>query len=79
MRQSKGPQFTRFFKPAIEVLRNSGGSGIVAEVIDRVIEKMEISESEQAVTISNGQSRIRNQVQWARLYLVRAGYIDSSK
>jgi hypothetical protein len=40
MRQTKGPQFTRFFKPVIEVLRNSGGSGTVAEVIYRVIEKM---------------------------------------
>jgi restriction system protein len=79
MRQIKGPQFTRFFKPVIEVLRDSGGSGTVAEIIDRVIEKMGISESEQAVTISNGQSRVRNQIQWARLYLVRAGYIDSSK
>jgi len=79
MRQSKGPQFTRFFKPVIDVLKESGGSGTVAEIIDRTIEKMGISESEQAVTISNGQSRVRNQVQWARLYLVRAGYIDSSK
>jgi len=79
MRQSKGPQFTRFFKPIIEVLKESGGSGTVAEVIDRAIEKMEISENEQAVTLKNGQSRVRNQVQWARLYLVRAGYLDSSK
>jgi len=79
MKQSKGPQFTRFFKPIIEVLKESGGSGTVAEVIDRAIEKMEISENEQAVTLKNGQSRVRNQVQWARLYLVRAGYLDSSK
>jgi restriction system protein len=79
MRQSKGPQFTRFFKPIIEVLKESGGSGTVAEVIDRAIEKMEISENEQTVTLKNGQSRVRNQVQWARLYLVRAGYLDSSK
>jgi hypothetical protein len=25
------------------------------------------------------KSRIRNQVQWGRLYLVRAGYLDSSR
>lgn len=79
MKQSKGPQFTRFFKPIIEVLKESGGSGTVAEVIDRAIEKMEISENEQTVTLKNGQSRVRNQVQWARLCLVRAGYLDSSK
>jgi restriction system protein len=79
MRQSKGPHFTRFFKPIIEVLKESGGSGTVSEVIDNAIEKMRIPESEQEVILKSGQSRVRNQVQWARLYLVRAGYLDSSK
>jgi hypothetical protein len=31
------------------------------------------------VTLNTGQSRIRNQVQWARLYLVRAAYLDASR
>ncbi len=76
---TKGPQFVRFFKPIIEVLKDSGGSGTAAEVIDRVIEKMGIPESEQEVTLKGGQSRIRNQIQWARFYLAQAGLIDSSK
>lgn len=79
MVKGKGPQFTRFFIPILKVLRTSGGSGTVSEVIDSVIELMNIPESEQAVTLKNGQSRIRNQVQWARLYLVRSGYLDASK
>lgn len=79
MRQGKGPQFTRFFKPIIEVLKETGGSGTVSEVIDNAIEKLRIPESEQEVTLKSGQSRVRNQVQWARLYLVRSGYLDSSK
>jgi len=79
MRKTKGPEFTRFFIPILEVLKETGGSGTVAEVIDRVIEKMAIPESEQEVTLKNGQSRVRNQVQWARLYLVRTGYLSSSK
>jgi restriction system protein len=79
MREGKGPQFTRFFKPIIEVLKETGGSGTVSEVIDNAIEKLTIPESEQEVTLKSGQSRVRNQVQWARLYLVRAGYLDSSK
>jgi restriction system protein len=45
MSKVKGPQFTRFFKPILEVLRGSGGSGTVAEVIDRVLEKMAIPEA----------------------------------
>lgn len=79
MKQAKGPQFIRFFKPVIEVLKESGGSGTAAETIDQTIEKMNISEKEQEATNKNGQSRVRNQVNWARLYLVRAGYLDSSK
>jgi len=79
MSRSKGSQFIRFFKPIIEFLKESGGSGTAAEVIDRVIEKMRISESEQEVTLKSGQSRVRNQVQWARLYLAYAGLIDASK
>ena len=79
MSRSKGPQFIRFFKPIIEVLKETGGSGTAAEVIDHVIEKMRISESEQAVTNKSGQSRVRNQIYWAKFYLANAGYIDSSK
>lgn len=75
----KGPQFIRFFKPIIEVLKDSGGSGTAAEVIDSVIEKMQIPESEQEVMLKGGQPRVRNQIQWARFYLSSAGYIDSSK
>lgn len=79
MKQAKGPIFIRFFKPVIQVLKESGGSGTAAEIIDQTIEKMKISEKEQEETIKNGQYRVRNQVNWARLYLVRAGYLDSSK
>jgi restriction system protein len=79
MKEAKGPQFIRFFKPIIQVLKESGGSGTAAEIIDKTIEIMNISEKEQEATTKNGQSRVRNQVNWARLYLVRAGYLDSSK
>ncbi len=79
MKEAKGPQFIRFFNPIIQVLKESGGSGTAAEIIDKTIEIMNISEKEQEATTKNGQSRVRNQVNWARLYLVRAGYLDSSK
>jgi restriction system protein len=79
MKQAKGPQFIRFFKPIIEVLKESGGSGTAAEIIDKTIEEMKISEKEQEATNKNGQSRVRNQVNWARQYLVWAGHLDSSK
>src|SRR5437016_13635825 len=75
----KGPEFIRFCKPILQILKNSGGSGTTSEVIDRAIELLQIPESEQEDALKNGQSRVRNQVQWARLYLVRAGYLDSSR
>jgi len=79
LKHPKGPQFIRFFKPIIEVLKEFGGSGNVVEVIDKTIERMKIPEKEQGIALQNGQSRVRNQVQWARLYLLRAGYLYSSK
>ena len=80
MSKSLGPQFIRFFKPIIEVLKETGGSGTASEVIDRVIEKMEIPESEQEeINVKSGQSRVRNQIHFARFYLAQEGLIDSSK
>lgn len=79
MKKATGPQFIRFFKPIIEVLQEIGGSGTASEVVDRVIEIMRIPESEQGITLQDGASRVRNQVQWARFYLAKAGYLDSSK
>jgi restriction system protein len=79
MRQAKGPGFIRFIKPILKVLTQSGGSGTPSEIVDRAIELAGISEEEQEAVNKNGQSRIKNQVHWARQYLVWADLIDSSK
>ncbi len=76
--RGKGPAFTRFLKPIIQVLREIGGSGTASEVIDRVIEVLKIPEHQQEEELKSGASRVRNQVQWARLYLVHGGFLDSS-
>jgi restriction system protein len=77
--KSNGPQFIRFLKPIIEVLRELGGSGTSSEVTDKVIEEMTIPDEEQSVILRSGQSRVYNQVHWARMYLVHGGIVDSSK
>ncbi|OHB85500.1 MAG: restriction endonuclease [Planctomycetes bacterium RBG_16_64_12] len=79
MSKQTGPEFLRFFIPVVEVLRELGGSGRSAEVTDLVIDRMNIPEEEEAVILKSGQSRIYNQIAWARLYLVKAGLLDSSK
>lgn len=56
-----------------------GNSGTAAEVVDSVIERLKIPEAEQQETTSNGQSRVRNQINWARFYLTKAGILDASQ
>ena len=63
----------------VEILRELGGSGLPAEVTDLVIERMNIPEADQEVTNKNGGSRIRNQIAWARFYMVKAGLLSSSQ
>ncbi|MBF0240006.1 MAG: restriction endonuclease [SAR324 cluster bacterium] len=75
----KGPHFLVYIKPLIEVLKNAGGSGATSDIIDQVIEFMQISDTEVAEVISSGASRVRNQIQWARMYLVKADFMDSSQ
>ncbi len=77
-REVKGPQFVRYFGPAIEVLKELGGSGRPAEVKELVTEKLGLSDDEINETLDSGASRFSNQVDWARFYLSAAGYIDSS-
>jgi restriction system protein len=75
----KGPQFLVYIQPLIEVLKNNGGSGTTSDIIYQVIETMEIPDKEVAKTIYSGASRVRNRIQWARLYLVKSDLMDSSQ
>lgn len=75
---AKGPQFTRYMLPLMLALKSMGGSASSSEATDAVIEREKVPESELEKTNKNGQSKVRNQIAWARMYLVYAGYIDSS-
>jgi len=79
MRQGKGPEFIRFFRPILDIMRSLGGSGTASEIVDRSIELAQVTEEEQQMVNKNGLSRVKNQVHWARQYLVWAGYLVSSK
>ena len=79
MNKNKGPQFLCYIIPIIEVLKENGGSGNVSEVIDKVIEKLKIPEETVMETNPSGQSTVKNRIQWARFYMVKAGLIDSQR
>ena len=75
---AKGPQFTRYILPILLSLREMGGSATAAEVTDAVIEREDLPEELLEQTNKNGQSKVRNQIALARMYLVHSGHIDSS-
>jgi restriction system protein len=78
-RKQNGPQFLRFFIPVIKALQDLGGSGRPSEVVDWIATQMDVPEEEQSEQLESGQSRFANEIHWARFYLARTGYIDSSK
>jgi len=77
-RTAKGPKFIQYFGPVIEALKELAGSGRPEEVKDKIVEQLKLSDEEQNELIPSGISRFSNRVDWARFYLVRAGYLDSS-
>jgi len=78
-KKDEGAQFVRYFGPLLDALRGLGGSAKVDEAVDRVAVDLHISDDVLNETLPSGGSRFRNQVAWARFYLVREGLLDSSK
>ena len=72
-------QFLRFFGPILDALRELGGSGRPSEVTNQIAKKLAISDEVQNEQLPSGSSRFTNQVAWARFYLVKDGYLDSSR
>ncbi len=75
----QGPLFLRFVAPLVEILQELGGIASAAEVTDGVIRKLNIAPDELADKVGNRQSRVRNQIGWARFYLRNAGLVKSPK
>jgi restriction system protein len=78
-KKDEGSQFVRYFGPLLKALRGLGGSAKAEEAVDRVAEDLKLADDVLNETLPSGGSRFRNQVAWARFYLVREGLIDSSK
>ena len=79
IKQVEGAQFVRWFGPLLDALRALGGSGAPDEVVDQIAETLKIPDKQLNETVPSGELRFRNQVAWARFYLVREGLLDSSR
>lgn len=73
-----GPQFVRFIGPVVDALNKLGGSGQPAEVKSIIVENLHVSEAELTDSVASGASRFSKNVDWARFYLAKAGYVDAS-
>jgi restriction system protein len=73
-----GPNFVRYMGPVLTALKRLGGSGRPAEVREIVSEVLALSDDVLDEQSPGGHNRYDNQVAWARFYLAKAGYIDSS-
>jgi restriction system protein len=74
-----GAQFVRYFGPLLDALRQLGGSSTPDEAVERIATNLSVPDAIQNELLPSGEPRFRNQVHWARFYLVKEGLLDSSK
>jgi restriction system protein len=79
MKKKEGTGPVQYLAPLLNALKELGGSGAPDEVVDRIAEDLKLPIEIQNDLLDSGEPRYRNQVRWARMYLVREGYIDSSE
>ena len=78
-KNEEGAQFVKYFGPLLDALRKLGGSGTPDEVVEKIAIDLTLPDEVQNDLLPSGEPRFRNQVAWARFYLVREGLLDSSK
>jgi restriction system protein len=76
---TRPPKYTDYINPVLDVLKRLGGSARPAEVCPAIAKDLSLPDSILEERLVNGVSRFENQVHWARFYLHKTGYIDSSR
>jgi len=74
-----GPQFIKTMIPILDELNKRNGIGKSNEIIESVIKNLNITDKKLFEKYKSGQTRIYNQICWARNYLVEAGFISKEK
>ncbi len=75
---TQGPEFIRFFPAIIETLKARGGHALARDVYNEVFDRAGVTEEERSIFLASGESRQKNQIRWARFYLLRAGLMGAT-
>jgi restriction system protein len=78
-KKSTTAEFTKWFGPLLNALRDLGGSAKPKEAVAQIAKDLKIPDSQLEETMKSGILRFHNQVAWARQYLVWEGLLDDSK
>src|SRR5207342_2927692 len=71
-------RFSRLLQPVLDAIRELGGSARPSEVKEWIIRELKLPANYINAVNKGGESKFGNDVDWARFYLARAGYLDSS-
>ena len=74
-----GARFAGYMRPLIDALKELGNSGTPREVKDKIAANLQLPDEVINDQLKSGESRFSNDVHWARYYLVKEGYLSSSK
>ena len=78
-KKGKHAEFTKWFGPLLNALRELGGSGRPKEVVEEIAKAEKVSDAKREEVMKSGILRFDNQVAWARQYLVWEGLLENSK
>lgn len=78
-KSTTGARFSQFLQPVLDAITALGGSARPSEVKEWILKTLKLPDDYVTAVHKGGESKFGNDVDWARFYLVRAGYIDSSK
>ncbi len=78
-RPKSSARFAQFFQPLLDAIRALGGSARPAEAKEQIRKSTSLNPKYLMEVNKTGESKFSNDVDWARFYLVRTGYLDASK
>jgi restriction system protein len=78
-RTTTAARFSQFLQPTLDAIKELGGSARPSEVKERILHTLDLPDDYINAVHKGGESKFGNDVDWARFYLVRAGYLDASK